>query len=111
MIFLTVVPMRLDVCRIAASSVAFLSLIALLAAPGRADAQTTGSLPGDHCSRLGEGFVAVAGSNACVRIGGHVRADFYGGRASGSDGTRSGMRPIAEHRIRAGSGSTGLYPR
>lgn len=90
---------------------AFSWLIAVAAAPGQGAAQTTGSLP-DHCARLGEGFVAVAGSDACVRIGGHVRADFYDGKAVvGSEAARTGARPVAERHIRAGSGWTGLYPR
>jgi hypothetical protein len=86
-------------------------LAAGLAAASPTQAQTTGSIPG-RCAHLGEGFVPVAGSNACVRIGGHVRADIYDVRPSGaSDAARSGLRPIAEQRIRAGSGWTGLYPR
>ncbi len=28
-----------------------------------------------HCARYGADYVAVAGSNGCVKIGGHVRAD------------------------------------
>lgn len=100
-------PKRRDLCRVAAC----LMLTAAVAAPACAEAQTTGSLPENHCSRLGEGFVAVAGSTACVRIGGHVRAGAQDGRTIDSDWARSGMRPIAEHRIRAGSGGTGLYPR
>jgi type IV secretory pathway protease TraF len=28
-----------------------------------------------HCARYGSDYVAVAGSDGCVRIGGHVRVD------------------------------------
>lgn len=100
-------PTRLGLCRLAAC----LMLTAAVAAPASAPAQTTGSLPQNNCARLGEGFVAVAGTGACVRIGGHVRADVPDSRAIGSDWARSGMRPVADQRIRAGSGWTGLYPR
>lgn len=99
--------MRRDAGRLAA----VLWPIALTATLGQAAAQTTGSLP-NHCSRLGDGFVSVAGSDACVRIGGHVRADFPEGRPSLTPGAaKSGLRPVAERRIRAGSGWTDLYQR
>ncbi len=29
----------------------------------------------NRCSRIGPDYVAVAGSNACVRLGGHVRVE------------------------------------
>jgi poly(3-hydroxybutyrate) depolymerase len=29
----------------------------------------------NHCARYGADYVAVAGSNGCVKIGGHVRVD------------------------------------
>lgn len=107
MISIAAEPKRLDIRRLAAC----LTLTAIVAAPTSVKAQATGSLPGNHCSRLGEGFVAVAGTTACVRIGGHVRADVADPRAIGSDWARSGTRPVADQRIRAGSGWTGLYPR
>lgn len=52
-------------------STCFFSVIALMAiaaAPARADNV-------NHCARYGADFVAVAGSNGCVRLGGHVRVD------------------------------------
>lgn len=103
--FSTAEPTGLDVRRLAAG----LWLIAALAASGQAVAQTTGSVPTGHCSHLGEGFVPVAGSDTCVRIGGHVRVD---GGPIGSEGPRGGMRPASEHSyVRAPSSWTGLYPR
>jgi hypothetical protein len=47
----------------------FLGVIAVTAiavAPARADAVS-------QCARYGADYVAVAGSNGCVRLGGHVR--------------------------------------
>jgi hypothetical protein len=47
-----------------------------------------------HCAALGEGFFAVAGSSACMRISGHVSAGvgFATGAAAshGFDATRTG---------------------
>jgi hypothetical protein len=39
-----------------------------------------------HCATLGEGFFAVAGSDACVRISGHISA----GSGFGNDAARGG---------------------
>jgi hypothetical protein len=98
---------RLDASRLVAS----FGLIAALAMAGEAAAQTTGSIPTSRCASLGPGFVPVAGSSACVRIGGHVRVD--GGALSAiPGGAASGMRHVSEHSyIRAPSGWTGLYKR
>jgi len=51
-------------------STCFFGVIALMAAaaPARADNVS-------QCARYGADFVAVAGSNGCVRLGGHVRVD------------------------------------
>jgi len=43
-------------------------------------AATVSALPAraetpSHCARYGADYVAVAGSNGCVKIGGHVRVD------------------------------------
>jgi hypothetical protein len=46
-------------------------VIAALALAAPANAQSAGAA--SHCSRLGQDFVAVAGSDSCVRLGGHVR--------------------------------------
>jgi hypothetical protein len=42
----------------------------------------------NHCARYGQGFVAVEGSDACVRIGGRLRIDV--GRGLRSDATGLG---------------------
>jgi len=44
-----------------------LAAFATFAAPAFADA------PGNRCARYGADFVAVSGSDGCVRLGGHVR--------------------------------------
>lgn len=49
------------------------------------------SAPPDQarCDAIGEGFFAVKGSNACIKIGGYVAAgaDFVGPSAKGSGGS------------------------
>lgn len=68
----------------------------LFSATSIADAQITdgrkgasgGALPRqqsapNHCARYGQGYVAVEGTDACVRIGGRLRIDV--GRSSRSD--------------------------
>lgn len=45
-------------------------LCVVMAATGAANAETTA-----NCARYGSDYVAVAGSNGCVRIGGHVRVN------------------------------------
>jgi hypothetical protein len=97
-------PLGLDV----PSFVAGLCLGASLLAPGAGAAQTTGSLPPSQCARYGEGFVPVAGSSSCVRLGGHVRVDVG---AIGASGSRGELRPVGHSYVRAPSGWTGLYPR
>ncbi|ATQ69486.1 MULTISPECIES: hypothetical protein [Methylosinus] len=99
----TAEPLGLDVPRF----IAGLCLGAALLAPQAAFAQTTGSLAPSPCARYGEGFVPVAGSNSCVRLGGHVRVD----GAIATAGARSELRPVGHSYVRAPSGWTGLYPR
>lgn len=99
----TAEPLGLDV----RSLVAGVCFVAAVAAPGQSLAQTTGSIPAGQCASLGEGFVPVAGSNSCVRIGGHVRVD----ASAASDAARSGVRPVGHSYVRAPTGWTGLYPR
>lgn len=98
----------LKVARLTASAWA----LAVLAMPGPASAQT--NVRSNQCASLGEGFVAVAGSDACVRIGGHVRVEFGdGGLIPGGGGSaRQGVRPASERsHVRAGSGWPDLFPR
>ncbi|CAN2535493.1 hypothetical+protein [Methylocapsa aurea] len=99
----TAEPCGLDVRRLFAC----LCLCAAMSAPA-AQAQTTGSLPSSgRCSRFGEGFVPVSGSDNCVRLGGHVRAGGLGGPPAWS---QDGMRPIGHSYVRAPS-APGLYAR
>lgn len=44
-----------------------------------------------RCAALGEGFFAIAGSDACVRISGHISA----GAGFGTGATRGGSSAIA----------------
>ena len=100
----TAEPLGLDARRL----VAGLCLGAALASPGLSAAQTTGSIAPSQCARYGDGFVPVAGSNSCVRIGGHVRVDVG---AIGTPSAAGGLRPAGHSYVRAPSGWTGLYPR
>ena len=75
----------------------FAAATALVLATGGGGAQATESRPGvlhlvpppgewqalDHCAAYGPDFMSVAGSDACVRIGGRVRVE-YGFRRSSS---------------------------
>jgi hypothetical protein len=99
----TAEPRGLDVPRL----IAGLCLGAALLATQAAAAQTTGSLAPSPCARYGEGFVPVAGSSSCVRLGGHVRVD----GAIGVTAARGDLRPAGHSYVRAPSGWTGLYPR
>jgi hypothetical protein len=84
---------------------ACLCLCAVVGAPA-AEAQTTGTIPaGGRCARFGEGFVPVAGSDNCVRLGGHVRAGDLG-----PGWGQAGVRPIGHSYVRA-PGAPGLYAR
>jgi hypothetical protein len=68
----------------------------------------------NHCARYGSDYVAVAGSNGCVKIGGHVRVDNIArapvapmGYASMTDGAQrtSNLQPMAPF------GLNDLFPR
>lgn len=68
----------------------------------------------NHCARYGSDYVAVAGSNGCVKIGGHVRVDNIArapatpmGYASLTDGVQrtSHLQPMAPF------GLNDLFPR
>jgi hypothetical protein len=57
----------------------FAALIAIGAAHGQesppgAQGRQVPALDDGHCAAMGEGFFAVAGSSACMRISGHVSA-------------------------------------
>ncbi len=68
----------------------------------------------NHCARYGSDYVAVAGSNGCVKIGGHVRVDNIArapaapmGYAALADGVQrtSHLQPMAPF------GLNDLFPR
>lgn len=67
----------------------------------------------NHCARYGADYVAVAGSNGCVKIGGHVRVDIARapvapmGYAAMTDGVQrtSHLQPMAPF------GLNDLFPR
>lgn len=81
---------------------------ALLLAAFPASAETS-----NHCARYGADYVAVAGSNGCVKIGGHVRVDVARapvapmGYADAGDGFQrtSHLQPMAPF------GLNDLFPR
>jgi hypothetical protein len=73
--------------------------IAALAFVGPAAAQSFDVARSARCARMGEDFVAVAGTDNCVRIGGHVRVVIYQGRAAPAGGAvaaRDGVRQASE---------------
>jgi hypothetical protein len=57
---------RPDAPRLIAAAAAIAASVAAL--PAKAENPS-------HCARYGADYVAVAGSNGCVKIGGHVRVD------------------------------------
>ena len=74
------------------------SLVVGALAATSAKAQTFGFDRAGRCAHMGAGFVPVAGSDGCVRIGGHVRVEMGSGREAlgGSPGARDGVRQAAE---------------
>lgn len=90
-------------------------VIAALAFVGSTVAQGAGFERNERCARMGEDFVAIVGSDNCVRIGGHVRVDIANGHANLPTGsTRDGIRPASERfHVRPTSHGRliGLFPR
>jgi hypothetical protein len=80
--------------------------LAFSAAPANAETP-------NHCARYGSDYVAVAGSNGCVKIGGHVRVDIARapvapmGYVAATDGVQrtSHLQPMAPF------GLNDLFPR
>jgi len=70
-----------------------------------------------HCARYGADYVAVAGSNGCVRIGGHVRVDIARapvapmGYAAMQDGVQHASARAANLQPVAPFGLNDLFPR
>ena len=76
-------------------SLCALGALAVMAAVSPASAENA-----NRCARYGADYVAVAGSNGCVRIGGHVRVDMPRGATSSAMGyapTHSGVQHVAAH--------------
>ncbi len=91
-----------------------LAIAAAFALAGTLSAIPAQAETSNHCARYGADYVAVAGSNGCVKIGGHVRVDMARqpaaapmGYASLSDGVRhaSSLQPMAPF------GLNDLFPR
>lgn len=84
-------------------SAAIILAAGVAAAPASAEAS-------NHCSRYGADYVAVSGSNGCVKIGGHVRVDIARAPtayAASGDGVQrtSHLQPMAPF------GLNDLFPR
>lgn len=81
-----------------------------IAALGAAPAQAETS---NHCARYGADYVAVAGSNGCVKIGGHVRVDIARAptAAMGYAATQDGVQRTSHLQPMAPFGINDLFPR
>lgn len=88
------------------------ALACVIAFTAPANAET-----GSQCARYGADYVAVAGSNGCVRIGGHVRVDIARapvaamGYAPVSDGVQRASVQGGYYPSVAPFGLTDLFPR
>lgn len=71
-----------------------LGLIMAFALNAPASAENTSAA--NHCARFGEDFVAVAGSDGCVRLGGHVRVKLSQGAAPMGYAPGDGIRNAAQ---------------
>jgi hypothetical protein len=67
----------------------------------------------NHCARYGADYVAVAGSNGCVKIGGHVRVDIARApsAAMGYAATTDGVQRTSHLQPMAPFGLNDLFPR
>jgi len=68
----------------------------------------------NHCARYGSDYVAVAGSNGCVKVGGHVRADNIARAPAAPMGYASladGVQRAAHLQPMAPFGLNDLFPR
>ncbi len=90
-------------------------LAALACATAPASAETVGR---GNCARLGENFAAVAGSDSCVRIGGHVRVNNFAGErlppvgyAAIPDGVQRASERSTHVRAGAPLGIADIFPR
>jgi hypothetical protein len=65
----------------------------------------------NHCARYGADYVAVAGSNGCVKIGGHVRVDMARQQAMGYASLSDGVQHASSLQPMAPFGLNDLFPR
>ncbi len=88
------------VCAAAASVVAGIAFAGDLATPAPPAATPTDA----RCGALGEGFFAVSGSDACIRISGYIAAgaEFGGLRAVSRNSGLFDAAPTSAQRTRAG---------
>jgi hypothetical protein len=70
-------------------------VVAALALPASAQADSSASR-NSRCVSHGADYVAVAGSEKCVRLGGHVRVELGGPVAAYSGPTPDGVQPASE---------------
>lgn len=78
-----------------------------VAAPARAETTP------NHCARYGADYVAVSGSNGCVKIGGHVRVDIprQAGQPMGYASLSDGVQHASHLQPMAPFGLNDLFPR
>ncbi|WP_363349686.1 hypothetical protein [Methylocystis echinoides] len=67
----------------------------------------------NHCARYGADYVAVAGSNGCVKIGGHVRVDIARAPVApmGYAAMHDGVQRTSQLQPMAPFGLNDLFPR
>lgn len=90
-----------------------LGLPAALALAAVFVATTAKAEANSHCARYGADYVAVAGSNGCVKIGGHVRVDIARApsAAMGYAATGDGVQRTSHLQPMAPFGLNDLFPR
>ena len=72
--------------------------------------------PTNRCARMGDNFVAVSGTDGCVRIGGHIRVDIAKGPQApmgyaAMDGVQRASERSSHVRAMAPFGLEDLFPR
>jgi hypothetical protein len=92
-----------------------LGVIAAVVMLAPANAENVGGRS-NHCARYGDDFVAVAGTDSCVRLGGHVRVDIAKGpQAPMGYAATDGVQRAAERSSQIGPvapfGLNDLFPR
>ena len=95
------------------SSILALGLPAAFALAAAFAAPAAKAEAANHCARYGADYVAVAGSNGCVKIGGHVRVDIARApsAAMGYAATGDGVQRTSHLQPMAPFGLNDLFPR